>query len=225
MAARLLAESGVSVHPAPELSGMEPANRYVDSYAEVLLRCGYAHQAGLRRMIRAWRQAFDRLRPDLVVADFAPTAMLAARLCGAPVAVIGHGFTIPPRRRPMPFTRPWDPEPLGRLAKLDAAATSAINRALGAAGSPDLLPALEALFDVEATFLCNFAELDHYEGRENGEYHGPIYADSHGIEPPWPKGNGTRIFAYVNASRLTLRPLLTALNGLGTRRGGRGEHE
>ena len=216
-AARLLAGSGVSVHQAPALAGAAPPARYADSYAEVLLRCGYAHQAGLRRMIRGWREAFDRLRPDLIVADFAPTAMLAARLCGTPVAVIGQGYTIPPRRRPMPFTRPWDPEPTERLAKLDEAATAAMNRALGAAGSGVRLASVEALFEVAATFLCNFAELDHYDGREDSDYYGPIYADSLGIEPPWPRGDGTRVFAYLNGAHLAFRPLLAALRELGTR--------
>ena len=49
------------------------------SYAEILKGCGYAYAEGLGSMLDGWRGHFAAWKPDLVVADFAPTALLAAQ--------------------------------------------------------------------------------------------------------------------------------------------------
>ena len=209
---------GIPVYPAPIRHGSAGRVSMTDSYAQVLLDNGYANARGLSAAVRAWRDGIRRLRPDLMIADFAPTAMLAARLDGVKVAAVGQGYTLPPRRNPLPFLRTWETTPPpARLALIDAAATDAMNAALVDLGgrSVSRLTSAADLFDVRASFLCTFPELDHYPDRGDADYFGPIYEDSIGADAEWPFGGGPRVFAYAHSQHPVFASLLSALRRLG----------
>lgn len=205
----VFAGCAAAIHHAP-VARASDAHGYADSYAEILLRCGWSGSAPLGALLRGWTRGLRHLAPRLVVADFAPAAMLAARVLGVPVAVIGTGFTVPPRGTPMPFTRGWDAPPPGRLHALDQQALQAANAALAALGAAPL-PRLDTLFDTAGRFPCGFPELDHYPQRGGEPWHGPIYATGEGMEPEWPGLPGPRVFAYLQAGHPHALPLLGAL--------------
>ena len=66
------------------------------TYAQILHNCGFGDAAELATMAEAWRKLYDFVRPDLIIFDHAPTALLAS--AGYPVrrALIGTGFFSPP---------------------------------------------------------------------------------------------------------------------------------
>ncbi len=49
------------------------------SFADILVGCGYDRAEHVSGLLGAWLSLFDRWKPDLLVSDFAPTALLAAR--------------------------------------------------------------------------------------------------------------------------------------------------
>ena len=77
------------------------------SYADILHKCGYAHEDGVTGLVRAWLEIYKLVAPDLVVLDHAPTALLAAHIAGLRRALIGTGFGAPPPTRPLPSVQPW----------------------------------------------------------------------------------------------------------------------
>ena len=50
----------------------------------------------------AWRQLLTLLNADLILADYAPTPLLAARCLQVPAVVLGTGFSVPPSVSPLP---------------------------------------------------------------------------------------------------------------------------
>jgi hypothetical protein len=260
-ARRQIGRSSHPLVPAPVWKGPAQPGFVASSYAQVLQQAGYANPAALHTLLSDWLARFEAVWPDLVVADFAPTAMLAARTAGLPVVALGNGYTLPPRRTPLPFMRPWaqtmgaqtmgaqtmgaqtmgaqtmgllplgakpsgaqqlGSEPSGVTLAVpesdhvasEAAVLAEINAALAIRGASPL-PALEALFEAQATFLCSFAELDHYEDRGQADYYGAIYDDQTGQPPVWPTGAGERVFGYLNARHRPPAPLIEALDKLG----------
>ena len=213
-AARVLGESAPPVLAAPFFTGRVTGLPPSANYAEVLQRCGYLDSDGLTALIKAWIALFDLARPDVVVADHAPTAILAARVAGIPTAVIGSGFLLPPLAHPMPDLQPWQPVSRERLISAELRVLEPINRSLASLGG-SRLETLAELFDVEARLLCTFEELDHYPPRHGERYWGPIGAASNGPPPVWPHAPGERLFVYLHHTYRQFDPLLKDLQSLG----------
>jgi len=74
------------------------------SYAEILAHAGYLSVAGITALLRGWQSLFSALRPDLIVAESSPSALLAARSLEIPAVELGNGFAIPPNKHPSRHT-------------------------------------------------------------------------------------------------------------------------
>jgi hypothetical protein len=168
------------------------------NYADILLAAGYDDPVVLWGLFVAWRTMLQLMRPDLIFADYAPTAILAARTLGIPVMLYSSGFGVPPNRSPMPVMRPWEPVADEQLKASDAKVLSCINVVLERTGSTRLQHLCD-LFDVAENALLTLPELDHYYGRENGRYWGMLPSIEVMPRSPiiWPAGKGPRLFAYI----------------------------
>jgi len=184
------------------------------SYAEVLLGCGYDDAARLQPLAETWKGLFEQWRPDVVVADFAPTAHLAARALGIRRVSFGNGFLVPPRLRPMPSFRFNEAVPREALDNFDARATATINEVLRGWGRAPL-DSLAQLLDADDEFLCTLPELDHYSNRPRSGYWGPRFNASSGVRAAWPVGARKRILAYVKPQHPGLGALLAAFAASG----------
>jgi UDP:flavonoid glycosyltransferase YjiC (YdhE family) len=183
-----------------------------DCYADIMLACGYRDAEELTALVGGWRALLARWRPDLVVVDFGPTALLAARTLGIPCVTYGNGFFVPPRVAPLPPFRIDDPVDLERVARVDAFVLANVNSALRHFGSAPLLR-LADLFDSREDYLCTFPEIDHYGDREVSGYWGPRVRFDRGAEVEWPQGPGKRVFVYVKRDLPQLDALIDVLAG------------
>lgn len=179
------------------------------NYADLLLRFGYDDPAALLGLLAAWRQLLWLAQPELVLADHAPTALLAARSLGMSAMLFGSGFHVPPLRDPFPSLRPWQSLPDTVLAGCDAKALRNINLALTTLGCAPL-SRLSDMFAVVEDALLTLPELDHYPERGPARYWGVIPASGANHSPPWPGGKG-RIFAYLRRGNPHYRHALAAL--------------
>ncbi len=186
------------------------------SLADVLLTCGYDTPQSLSGLASAWVQLIELTGCDLVLADHAPTALLAARLVGRPALHVGHGFSIPPRQSPLPVFRDWAAVSPSHAAESDALVLAHVNGVLLAQGRA-ALPQLCDLFYPEQTWLRTWPELDHYAGagRADSEYLGPDCEFQPGVAPHWPATPGPRVFAYLRASHPDHAEVLRALHQRG----------
>lgn len=189
------------------------------SLAEILQSCGYRDPGELGALVGGWRSTLAATRADLVVADFAPTATLAARTLGIPTASVGLGYSIPPAGMPLPSLRPWERSDPGRLAAAEAAVVATANRVMHTHGAPPFTRAWQILHG-ERALLCNWPELDCYARGPlpPGErWFGPTFDPGMGEPPAWPPGVGPRVFAYLKAGHPGVAPLLGALAARGCR--------
>lgn len=209
-AERILGETGLDYlqapvwqHPPRDLP--EPVN-----YAEMLFHVGYLNASTLTGLVKGWRNLYRVLRPDLLLIDHAPTALLAARGMGIRKVSFGTGFFIPPDTTPMPGIRPWLRLSEQRLLSSESRVLSEINRVLAALAMTPLAR-LPELLAVDHDFLATYAELDHYGAREGADYCGPRFASDAGVAPVWPAGEGPRVFVYLKPQHRDFAAVLAAL--------------
>jgi hypothetical protein len=192
------------------------------SYAELLFHAGYLDAARLASLVGAWAAVLRAIKPGLLLADHAPTALLASRLPGVPAmrrGLLGTGFFLPPAVQPMPAFREWERADPQRLLASEARALAAVNAVLAEAGAAPLA-ALHELVAADEQFLLTWPELDHYSpglsGRPGARYWGALPARVEGQTAQWPEADagGTpraRVFAYLKADHAAVEPTLAAL--------------
>jgi UDP:flavonoid glycosyltransferase YjiC (YdhE family) len=181
------------------------------NFGEILHNFGYQDAASLAPLVDAWR---ERLRStDLVVANVAPAAHLAARTLGIPSLEISQGFHIPPPGMPAAPLRDWEPAPRARLEAADRRVLAAVNHVLARHGVAPL-ESIGALFSGRA-LLLTYPELDIYPERGPSEYYGITDTGEGSAVPPWPEGPGARVFAYLYHYYPRLEQLFSALRAAG----------
>jgi UDP:flavonoid glycosyltransferase YjiC (YdhE family) len=196
--------------PTKLIRAPPPAN-----YAEILATQGYADAPALRALVRGWLSLFGLFKPDVIVADFAPTAILAAHVSGQPVVGIGEGFDWPPARHPLPSIRPWESVPAERLRNSEAALLEALNATLAAFQSQNLRQVGD-FFSLATPLLTTLPELDHFGPRPGATYVGPIYSTPAGAyDAPWPAASGPKILGYLRAHTRGIEALIEVLQGFG----------
>ena len=212
-AARLLAQEQFTWLQAPVAREVSRAGAPL-SYNDILLRFGYADHEELFGLVVAWRELMRLTGAQAVLADHAPTAILAARTLGIPVVLFGGGFFAPPRQRPLPNMRPWLALAPGQLDALENQVLLSVNAVLRHFNQVPL-EAVAQLFDVAEDTLLGFPELDHYADRGPACYWGNLPDAGVGEVPAWPKMPGKRIFAYLRKGTPHHEAALAALFALG----------
>lgn len=196
-AAPFFARSKVQMLAAPyRPRRVEPGYTTTVSFAHILHNVGFGDDVSLAAHASAWRNLYRLIRPDAIVFDHSPTALLAARGAPARRVVLGSGFCVPPDTFPLAPLRPWlaaDPQ---RLGEDERPVLARVNRLLEHWKQPPLQRLGQLFSEVDQTLLTTFRELDHYSGRCNGEYVGPVNATG-GAPPEWPAGCGRKVFAYL----------------------------
>lgn len=210
-ASRLLPAAGFDWLQAPVMPEQRREGPPLN-YADILLRFGYANGTDLLGLVVAWRELLRLTEARVVMADHAPTAILAARTLGIPVMLFGSGFFAPPQVHPTPNMRPWSPVPAERLLAADQLALESINAVLTRFDCPPLIH-LAQLFQVAEDSLLSFPELDHYPSRGPARYWGMLPA-AVAEGSSWPETGGPRVFSYLRPDTPHVESALHALHGL-----------
>lgn len=124
-----------------------------------------------------WLEILDEEKPDKIVVNHAPMALMAAKKRSIPVMEFGTGYAVPKRGVPMPN---W----VGDNKFCDVQENLAL-RYINAITELEL-ETLSDLFDSEQRILCTVPEFDHYKNRENGDYFGLVKEPFVTSEYAWP---------------------------------------
>ncbi len=183
------------------------------TYAQGLIPCGYENADTLYPLIESWRSLYDLVKPDVLVAQAAPTALLAARDMKFKRMAFGKSFDMPPLADPMPPLYYWKKNDMNVIKRHEAAMTGMINKALARARMKPLKKFYDML-EADKNFLCTFEEFDHYPQREGADYLGALYETGSGAGMKWEGTNRKRIFAYMRPGPPVFSACLEALRKL-----------
>ena len=181
---------------APPLPSSNPPP--ISNYPEAVQSLGWGKASDLAALTETWGGLFELAQPDVIVAQAAPTALLAARGRGIRTVMFGSGFDAPPRARPMPRFIYWEPE---RTPSQEPTVLNLANQVLEAQGKPPLKRFCD-LLATDAYLLATFAEVDHYTPRTEFErdppaYLGQLFTTDSGKPMRWKKNAKCRVLAYL----------------------------
>ena len=178
------------------------------TYAHILHNIGFADLGVFNGLVEGWRALFKAIKPDLVIFEHSPTALLAARGYTFKKMLIGNGFSIPAHVYPLPNLRLWLKPDSKMLRHDEDSILDTINTLLDKSKLAPLNQITD-LFAIEPQVLCTLEELDPYKERKNGNYYGS-WMNPGGQKPLWPEGEEKKIFAYLKPFP-TLPSLLSTL--------------
>jgi len=195
-------------------------NRPSINHAEILIRFfGYDNESALLGMVSQWLATIDEFKPSVIVSDYAPTAVIAARIRGIRVVSICSGFGIPPDTVPMPSFFRNQAITSGVLLSLEYRALSSVNAIMSKFGRPSF-NRLSLLFNTDTVIIDNPLDLDLWGGIKGRFYTGGIAHDdtkSH-VRLEWPQERpqgSVRILSYLHAHSRGLVQALEAMNRSG----------
>jgi len=201
--------------PAVPRNGLEDKIREPATFADILYNTGITQRGVLAEFVGAWRGIFKRVKPNVVVQDYSPPALLALQGYETRSMLLGTGFACPPNESPLPDIRAWQDHYPDRLQLTEQQVLETLNRQLVKQDQPVLTCVGELFTRVDANCLTTFPELDHYPARadnqEDASSYVGVWSDLDGNDPQWPEGEGQRIFAYLKP----FKALATLLDHLG----------
>jgi hypothetical protein len=176
------------------------------TFAHLLHNVGFGSESELWGLAQGWRNLYAMVRPDVIVLDHSPTALLASRgLAGVRRVVIGSGFFCPPDESPLPNLHPWMKEDPAKLIEDERRVLGVMNAILSGYAAGPVSRVTQPYGEADATILTTVAELDHYADRAGATYHGiwSEAAPSRRVELPRAAAGsgGRKIFAYLKATK------------------------
>ena len=161
------------------------ADNFTASMADILARLGFDDGGIVLAMIDGWNRLIGAIRPDVVIAEYAPFLSLASR-GRFPSIAIGSAFSLPPAAMPQ-FPQLIDGPRIADQPSLLAT----VNRALATVGTPPL-KALPQLFEADRMLPDSFTELDPYAADRVEPLVKPVPADFAARA-----GSGEEVFVYA----------------------------
>jgi hypothetical protein len=187
-----------------------PGRIVTATWGEFLGDLGFADTPYLTKRLVWWAQTFAKHRTSLVVANYAPLALLAARAAGIPAIVTGQGYGIPPHG--LTSFPVFLPEHAVRLHD-EETMLAAVNEA-GSAIGLEPLHALPDIYGCNGHVVRTFDMLDAYCGHRRT----PLFPPHVDIGFPQAPPAGDEVFVYLSTSEGGNAQLVEAIATLGLRR-------
>lgn len=197
-------------------------------YSDDLRACGYADADVLTGLLRAWRDLYDLLDPDVLIVDSAPTALVAARGFDISCVSLAGGYGAPPRTAPLSPIPYWTSVSEAQRAKHEHETLRVLNQACERFNLPPYAHFFEVLEGAELAYVASFEGIDHYPDRAAAErdtaqrlgrsfspqkYIGPLLVQDRGLQTTWDASAQHRILGYLPRHHPGLEPCLKALSG------------
>lgn len=181
------------------------------NYADILLRNGYADLDSLQGLVRGWCSLITLIKPDVLVADFAPTAVLAGHILDTPTVTLNTGFYLPPDNQDFyPSLQPWKEIPETELRTVSTQLLQTLGQLQNQYASIKKENPAD-LIQAQKTLMITFAELDHYGRRTEVDYLGGLFSQQGEPFPEWQQASGKKLFVYASAAHPLFKPLIQQL--------------
>ena len=205
--------------PAPKRFAAPQARTLLGHASILRYAAGFYDESNLAVLLENWRALLATLRSDVVIGDFAPAAMLAARSLGIPRIAFDSGFFYPPENVPLPVLDPVRTADTNELRLEEKTVLGIANTCLMRLGTPTL-DSFDSLLRADDVLLVNDASLDCFARPDSTRFFGPLLRfhqrpssdDGASAQRSTAQEGIIRIFAYLNRHFETLDAVLESLS-------------
>ncbi len=198
-----VAREGFAFLPAPASVHRGRLQAYA-SYAAMLAGELFPTTGSTLVAALAWRSIMQAARAELLIADHAPAALLAARALSVRTALYGAPFSIPVAGAPLPtFAN-------ASARGVEAALLQRLNTVLDVLGASPL-ERVSDLYRAQTSLVRGVPEIDCFGPRAEQAYVTEVSADAGEAIPAWPRADGARALVYLKAGRY-VKTVLDALS-------------
>lgn len=196
------------------------------NFSETLCNFSYSHSETFIALSKEWEFCIDDLGPDLIITDYAPTAVFMAHCLSIPCVMIGSGFSSPAIAKPMPvYANVTHDVDVARFLKVEESVVQVLNDVNKRYDKKSFDSVGDIFSQVNHTYLCVDPSLDHYPNRRlsnKQSYIGPI---GNLINTPYvgseidtlfesaEKQNQKVVLIYLNKNYSHLRQVFAQLSG------------
>jgi hypothetical protein len=181
------------------------------TFADVLLNIGFLDARVLAEVLGRWSKLLDQLRPDAVVCDYSPIALLAACCHGVPAVHLTNGFDAPPGSFPSFSDARSQGQSLESVGSGVKHLARVIHEASSALGRPRTL---NEYLSWATKVHDGLPETDPYGVRPGIHHIGPITLEGANLPLEWAQsacGEGKRVFAYLRGPAASVLTVLESL--------------
>lgn len=185
------------------------------SLAEVLLSAGFYRSNVIAEKLLHWKALFSKMQADIILYDYAPTALLATRKFTGRRINLSDPFSMPPESVPLPRFDQNAKVSEQNLIISEQRLVAATNEALREVGLDEIAHAYE-LFKGDKSFLLSIPELDPFSHlRNSDDYIGLLEAPNFEKRKLlWnSRDKAKKVFGYLKPSYPQLNRFLKALGG------------
>ncbi len=194
--------------PSPVIMKAAPEHSPIN-FDDMLLGYGYNDTNALFGVITAWKALFTLIKPDKLIYNHSPTALLAARLCNIPTVILGNGFEIPHTRSWSKSFTPWKSPAVTALKTKHDQLNYQIELICTKHHTTPI--SLDDLYPDSSTMLT-ISEIDHFGPREGAKYVGMPCMNFEGKNIKWSESAQQRIFVYLKYNHPKLNEVCELLN-------------
>ncbi len=216
IAPSLCASVGIGGVPAPGGAAPRRMPRGLAGYAAILFADGFGDAAILEARLAGWTRLFAEHKSDVLLADYAPAALLAARVAGIPSVAFGSGFEIPPDVALLPSFCGGGAQDESARRFSEALVLFNVNNVLHKLDAKPL-ERLARVFQGTRCVFTTFAELDHVTERPSGAlYAGPVQDLPGSVTASW-RTTKPRALVYLRGVPPVIDEVLQALGTVGAK--------
>jgi hypothetical protein len=168
-----LQDVDITYYQSPiSLSEMKDRLSVTHSYSDIIFGLGYDSVDALAALVTGWRNLFTLIKPDLVMCDHSPTALLSSHCMGIKTCTFGNGFFVSPDTQQPVLFQDTDQASVKAVLSRYKLVLNSINGVL-TRHKRDEITTLYDVFRHATHFLCTSRETDHYQREPETRYHGP----------------------------------------------------
>jgi hypothetical protein len=183
---------------SPVFLGRSRLNERPSNMADILYGLGYGNSSALAGLVSAWRGLFKLVRPEIIIFDYAPTALLAASDLPVKRIVTGIGFSdLPPGNPIISLEEVKSSRPID-LKSREAEIVNNINLVAKLFRLPRV-NYISDLYSADKSVVANIPALDIYaKFRRDVVYRRPEMLRNRFPRQEWPKRGELKVLMYLD---------------------------